>query len=54
MTLNRILDRNEGFATRASLHAAGFSKRSLQDALRAGRLIAHGRNIVSRPAVPRV
>lgn len=52
MHLDGILDLNHGFATRASLRAAGFSKRRIQNELRAGRLIAHGRNIVARPVVP--
>jgi len=49
--LASILDRNHGFATRAELHAAGISKRSIQRELAAGRLVAHGRVLVSRRRV---
>jgi len=52
MDLDRILDLNQGFASRAALYAAGFSKRRVQEELRSGRLVAHGRSIVSRRAVP--
>lgn len=53
MNLDRILDLNYGFATRATLQAAGFSKGRIQEELRAGRLTAFGRLVVGRPTASR-
>lgn len=52
MNLATLLSRNDGFATRSSLHEAGFSKRRIQRELAAGRLVAFGRNVVGSPLAP--
>jgi very-short-patch-repair endonuclease len=49
MDLASILLRNDGFAARATLYAAGFSKHRVQRELAAGNLIAYGRDIVGSP-----
>ncbi|GAA4177774.1 endonuclease domain-containing protein [Gryllotalpicola koreensis] len=51
MDLDRILDLNQGFTTRAALYSAGFSKRRIQEELSAGRIVAYGKLLVGRPTV---
>jgi len=52
MDLATILSRNDGFATRTMLYAAGMSKHRVQDEVAAGRLVAYGRDVVGSPRAP--